>query len=185
MAPLLGLTLLLSTASTSDIEIGQSLHGVVLLVTQLGDGLASYGSGVVVDDQGDIVTNLHVLDGARSVHALVYDPARPSYAAVDGGLARLVFEREKELVPVRFVRGDPILDLAVVRLEKPARILPLPIAKGGAGVAVGDPVVALGHPEQNFWTVTRGQVSGLHEGVIQHDAAINRVNSGGALMNAK
>lgn len=177
------LTALLVAAAAPDPAPAQSLHGVVLLVTTLKDGFASYGSGIVVDDQGDILTNLHVLDGATAVHALVYDPDKPSYAAVDGGLARLIFERERDLIPVRVVRGDPLLDLAVVRLEKPARILPMTLA--GTLPAVGEPVIALGHPEQNFWTITRGQVSGLHQGLIQHDAAVNKGNSGGPLLNAR
>src|SRR5262245_54307195 len=88
-----------STGTTPD--IGQSLFGVVLLVTDLGDGTASYGAGAVIDDRGNILTNLHVLDGARRVHALAYDPDKPSYAAIDGGLSRLVFERESDLLPVR------------------------------------------------------------------------------------
>ncbi len=180
---LLPAALLCLTPSAQALDVGQSLHGVVLLVTDLGGGLASYGSGVVVDEQGDVVTNLHVLEGAKAVRALVYDPDRPSYAAIDGGLPRVVFERERELIPVRMVRGDPLLDLAVVRLERPARVLPMPIA--AAGPAIGDAVAALGHPEQNFWTVTRGQVSGTHQGLIQHDAAVNKGNSGGPLLNAK
>lgn len=165
-------------------DVERSMRGVVLLVTTLGEGAAGYGAGVVVDDTGNIVTNLHVLDGAKAIHALVYDPSRPSYAAVDGGLPRLHFEREKELVPVRLVRGDPVLDLAVVRLEKkptsPMSWLPLAAKEP----AIGDAVSALGHPQQNFWTVTRGLVSGKHQGLIQHDAAVNKGNSGGPLVNA-
>jgi S1-C subfamily serine protease len=164
-------------------ELGQSLYGVVLLVVSLEGGLASYGSGVVVDDQGTVVTNLHVVDKGIGVHALTYDPDKPSYAAVDGGLPRLVFEREKDLIPVRIVRGDPILDLAVVRLEKPARVLPMKMAPRDA--VIGEPIVALGHPEQNFWTATRGHVSAIHQGLIQHDASINKGNSGGPLLDEK
>jgi S1-C subfamily serine protease len=165
-------------------EIDRALAGVVLLVTSLDGGLSSYGSGIVLDKKGFVLTNLHVLDGAKAIHALVYDPSRPSYAAIDGGLPRLHFEREKELVPVRLVRGDPVLDLAVVRLEKkaPSPMSWLPLASKEP--AVGEAVSALGHPQQNFWTVTRGLVSGKHQGLIQHDAAVNKGNSGGPLVNS-
>lgn len=155
----------------------------MLLVTSLDGGLSSYGSGIVLDDKGFVLTNLHVLDGARAVYALPWSPAVPSYAAIDGGLARLVFEREKELVPVTMIRGDPVLDLAVVRLDKPTAVVPMKLQ--ASEPSIGEAVVAIGHPEQNFWSVTRGQVSGRHQGLIQHDAAINKGNSGGPLLNAR
>jgi S1-C subfamily serine protease len=164
-------------------EIDRALAGVVLLVTSLEGGLSSYGSGIVLDKKGFVLTNLHVLDGAKAVYALPWDPSKPSYAAVDGGLSRLVFEREKELVPVTLVRGDPVLDLAVVRLDKGTPVVPMTLQT--TEPAIGEEVMAVGHPEQNFWSVTRGQVSGRHQGLIQHDAAINKGNSGGPLLNAR
>ncbi len=164
-------------------ELQRGLFGTVLLVTTLDKGLASYGSGVVLNKEGLILTNLHVLDGARAVYALPYDPDKPSYTAVDGGLDRLVFERQKDLVAVSVIRGDPVLDLAVVRLEGPTSVGLIPIAQ--TEPAVGEPVVAIGHPEQNFWTITRGQISAKPSGMLQHDAAINKGNSGGPLLNNK
>lgn len=158
-----------------------SLAGVVLLVTALDGGLSSYGSGIVLDTKGFVLTNLHVLEGAKAVYALPWNPDQPSYAAVDGGLQRLVFEREKELVPVTLISADPVLDLAVVRLDEPTPVIPMKLRT--AEVSIGDGVIAVGHPEQNFWTVTRGQVSGKHQGLIQHDAAVNKGNSGGPLLD--
>lgn len=175
--------LLVAQAPASSSPITDALYGVVLLVTDQGNGAASFGSGLVIDQQGNVLTNLHVLNGAKSVRALTYDPSKPSYAAVDGGLPRIVFERERELVPVTIIRGDPVLDLAVVRLERGVTVRLLPRAEREP--ALGEEVIALGHGEQNFWTVSRGHVSGQHQGFIQHDAAVNKGNSGGPLINGK
>lgn len=143
------LTLIVSAqAPTTNLspEIDRALSGVVLLVTSLDGGLSGYGSGIVLDKKGFVLTNLHVLDGAKAVYAVPWDPAKPSYAAIDGGLARLVFERESELVPVTMIRGDPVLDLAVVRLDKPTAVVPMTLQTSEP--AIGEPVMAVGHPEQ-------------------------------------
>lgn len=162
--------------------IDQALASVLLLVTRKADGSGGFGAAVLVDDKGLALTNLHVVGDATRTLALGYDPTKPSYAAHDGGLARVAFEREDDLVDVRLVRGDPALDLALVKLARvpkgaqPARIAP-------AAPQLGAPVIAIGHPEQNVWTLTRGQVSALRTGSIQHDAPLNPGNSGGPLVD--
>ena len=72
-------------AQTPTFDVDRAMHGVVLLVTDLGGGNAGYGAGVVINADGDIVTNLHVLDGAKRVQALPYDPQRPSLEMAVGG----------------------------------------------------------------------------------------------------
>jgi putative serine protease PepD len=132
------------------------------------------GSGFVYDDEGHIVTNAHVVDGADSVEVTFSDGS--SYEA-------------------RVVGTDPSTDLAVLEVEAPARLLDaLPLGDSD-NLRVGDAVVAIGSPYGLEETVTSGIVSALHRRIdapngysiadaIQTDAAINRGNSGGPLLNA-
>jgi S1-C subfamily serine protease len=127
------------------------------------------GSGVIVERDGQILTNAHVVDGAASV-----------LVTLDNGTK----------VPARVVGLDPVLDVALVRVETAG---PLPAARLGdsATVKVGDEVVAIGNPIGLDQTMTRGIVSGLNrvlpgisdEAMIQTDAPINPGNSGGPLVD--
>ncbi|MCZ7637183.1 MAG: trypsin-like peptidase domain-containing protein [Verrucomicrobia bacterium] len=128
------------------------------------------GSGVIVSEDGYILTNNHVVEGAEEV------------------LVRLNDERE---LPAKVVGRDPKTDLAVIRVA--ATGLPtLPIADSDQ-VEVGDVVLAVGNPFGLGQTVTLGIVSatgrgnlGLdYEDFIQTDAAINPGNSGGALVDSQ
>jgi S1-C subfamily serine protease len=139
------------------------------------DGRGGAGSGVVVGDDGLLLTNAHVV--ARST----------------GG--RAVFSDGSE-TPVEVVGADPLSDLAVVRARGGT---PPPATLGDAGtLQVGQLVVAVGNPFGLAGSVTAGVVSGLGrslptrdgraarvvEDVIQTDAALNPGNSGGALADA-
>jgi putative serine protease PepD len=132
------------------------------------------GSGFVYDDQGHIITNEHVVDGATSITVRFWNGN--TYSA-------------------ELVGSDSSTDLAVIKVNAPVSVLqPLTLADSRT-VAVGDPVVAIGSP---FWlenTVTSGIVSALHRSItspnnfsiddsIQTDAAINHGNSGGPLLNS-
>jgi putative serine protease PepD len=131
------------------------------------------GSGFVYDDQGHIITNDHVVDGATSISVRFWNGK--TYSA-------------------SLVGSDPSTDLAVIKVDAPASVLdPLPLADS-SNVAVGDPVVAIGSPFGLENTVTSGIVSALHRSMtspnnfsiddsIQTDAAINHGNSGGPLLN--
>jgi putative serine protease PepD len=132
------------------------------------------GSGFVLDDEGHIVTNAHVVDGAESVEATFSDGS--SYEA-------------------RVVGTDPSTDLAVLDVDAPARLLDALALGDSDDLRVGDGVVAIGSPYGLEETVTSGIVSALHRRInapngysiadaIQTDAAINRGNSGGPLLNA-
>src|SRR3990170_7047134 len=98
------------------------------------------GSGVVIERDGQVLTNAHVVDGAASL-----------LVTFDSGVK----------APARLVGMDTVLDLALVRLEAAA---PLPAARLGdsAALRVGDEVVAIGNPIGLDHTMTRGIVSGLN-----------------------
>jgi S1-C subfamily serine protease len=134
------------------------------------------GSGFVIDKAGHIVTNYHVIAGARSV--------RVSFS-------------DNESVRARIVGSDASTDVAVLQVDAHALALsPLPLGNSDA-VHVGDPVVAIGNPFGLDRTVTAGIVSALQrviqapaqqysiDHVIQTDAALNKGNSGGPLLDAR
>src|ERR671931_69764 len=132
------------------------------------------GSGFVIDKAGHIVTNYHVIAGARSVEV--------SFSNHDSMKARVVGK-------------DPGTDIALLKVEARSRAL-TPLTLGDSDtVRVGDSVVAIGNPFGLDRSVTAGIVSALQreiqapnsyaiDHVIQTDAAINHGNSGGPLLNA-
>ncbi len=132
------------------------------------------GSGFVIDKTGHIVTNYHVIEGADQIEV--------SFSNQDTLTAKLV-------------GSDPSTDLAVHRVEASSRGL-TPLDLGDSSVVrVGDSVVAIGNPFGLDRSATAGIVSSVQERtitapngypidhVIQTDAAINRGNSGGPLLN--
>jgi S1-C subfamily serine protease len=135
----------------------------------------SLGSGFVVDKDGYIVTNYHVIEDAQEIEV--------NFSGDDR-------------VPARIVGSDPSTDLAVLKIDAHSRALtPLPLGNSDA-VRVGDAVVAIGNPFGLERSVTAGIVSALQRNltapngytidkVIQIDAPINRGNSGGPLLNAR
>jgi S1-C subfamily serine protease len=131
------------------------------------------GTGVVIVDSGLILTNLHVVAGARRVHVTFFDGT----------------ESEAEIVATR-----PEHDLAVLQAKSlPDDMMPA-VMRSTDGLAPGDPVVAVGFPFGIGPSVSSGVVSGLRrdyvspEGkrvlsnLIQFDAAVNPGNSGGPLV---
>jgi S1-C subfamily serine protease len=132
------------------------------------------GSGFVIDKAGHIVTNYHVIEGAREVQV--------NFSGDDR-------------MDAKVVGSDPSSDIAVLQIDAQARALtPLPLGDSDT-VRVGDAVIAIGNPFSLERTVTAGIVSALQrritapngfaiDEVIQTDAAINRGNSGGPLLSA-
>jgi S1-C subfamily serine protease len=132
------------------------------------------GSGFVIDKAGHIVTNYHVVKGARSVD---------------------VSFSNNESMKAKIVGTDPSTDVAVLQVDAHSRAL-TPLSLGNSDlVHVGDSVVAIGNPFGYDRTVTAGIVSALQrviqapnsysiDHVIQTDAALNKGNSGGPLLNA-
>lgn len=133
------------------------------------------GSGFVIDEEGHVVTNQHVVDDAQSLNVTMRNGSR--YTAT-------------------VVGSDPSTDLAVIKVNAPAsKLTPLELGDSSA-VRVGDAVIAIGSPFGLDGTVTTGIVSALGREVeapnnfaiddtIQTDAAINHGNSGGPLLNTR
>jgi S1-C subfamily serine protease len=139
-----------------------------------GGGTAT-GSGFVIDGEGHILTNNHVVEGASKVTVKLGDSEKTYEAEVVG--------------------TDPGTDIALLKVDAPdGEVHPLTLGRS-ADAEVGDPVVAIGNPFGLDRTVTSGIVSALQRQieapngfsishVIQTDAAINPGNSGGPLINA-
>jgi S1-C subfamily serine protease len=134
------------------------------------------GSGFVIDKDGHIITNFHVVEGARFVE---------------------VSFSNRETMRARILGTDPSTDIAVLKVDARARALrPLTLGNSDA-VEVGDSVVAIGNPFGYERSITAGIVSALQreirspnvfsaiDHVIQTDAPINQGNSGGPLLNAQ
>jgi S1-C subfamily serine protease len=132
------------------------------------------GSGIVIDNNGTILTNYHVVENAIKV--------------------TVSFEKGKT-VDAQVVGKDPSNDLAVLRIHSDGLTLhPLTLGNS-AGVQVGDPVLAIGNPFDLERTLTTGVISALQRqitapngfainNVLQTDAPINPGNSGGPLLDA-
>jgi S1-C subfamily serine protease len=133
------------------------------------------GSGFVIDEDGHVVTNAHVVDGARDITVKLGD--------------------DEETYEAELVGEDTSTDIAVLDIDADQDALePLALGESG-GLDVGDPVVAIGNPFGLDRTATAGIVSALQReiqapngftirDVIQTDAAINPGNSGGPLLDA-
>jgi serine protease Do len=129
----------------------------------------SLGSGFIIDREGHIVTNNHVIEGADQIKV------------------RLADDREFE---AEVIGRDPNTDLALVKIKKDSDLVPLALGDSDK-LAVGSWVVAIGSPFGLEQTVTAGIVSakgrvignGPYDDFIQTDASINPGNSGGPLLN--
>jgi S1-C subfamily serine protease len=135
----------------------------------------SIGSGFVIDKAGYIVTNYHVVEGAKIVQ---------------------VSFSNNESMRAKVVGSDPATDIAVLKVGAPSRAL-RPLTLGNSStVEVGDQVIAIGNPLGYDRSVTSGIVSAVQRSitapnqvstighVIQTDAALNHGNSGGPLLDA-
>jgi serine protease Do len=132
--------------------------------------MRSLGSGFVINTDGHLITNNHVVDGATEVRVKLSDG--------------------REL-PARVVGRDPRTDLALLKVEATG-LTAIPLGDSSA-LAVGEPVMAIGNPFGLEQTVTTGIVSatgrvigeGPYDDFIQTDASINPGNSGGPLINTR
>jgi 2-alkenal reductase len=136
-----------------------------------GSGTAvAEGSGVIIDAQGHIVTNAHVVEGAQTLQVILHDGSK---------------------VSATLIGADSANDIAVVQVSGN---VPATLTFGdSSALQLGEPVIAIGSPLGSYdGSVTAGVVSGLERTVqgsgqshlIQTDAAINSGNSGGPLLNA-
>jgi S1-C subfamily serine protease len=128
------------------------------------------GSGFVIDGEGHILTNFHVVEGARQLEVTTSD---------------------KKKYKAQIVGTDPIHDLAVIQI--PNKSVPQAEIGDSKSLIVGQKVYAIGNPFGLSGTMTRGIISSIRslkgergyiDEAIQTDAAINPGNSGGPLLNA-
>jgi S1-C subfamily serine protease len=130
------------------------------------------GSGSVIDANGNILTNYHVVEGAQKL--------------------TVSFGGEK-VYPAKVVGGDPDTDLAVIKIDPPAGMTVIPLGDSDK-LVIGQKVLAIGNPFGLDRTLTTGVISGLQrpirarnnrpiDAAIQTDASINPGNSGGPLLD--
>ena len=129
------------------------------------------GSGFVIDTEGHILTNFHVVEGARQLEVTTSD---------------------KKKYKAQIIGTDPVHDLAVIQI--PNKSVPQAEIGDSKSLVVGQKVYAIGNPFGLSGTMTRGIISsirslkgqrGFIDEAIQTDAAINPGNSGGPLLNAR
>jgi putative serine protease PepD len=132
------------------------------------------GSGVIIDRSGHILTDFHVIDGARRLEVTLADGSR---------------------WPARPVGADPSNDLAVIKIDAPAEKLTVIPLGDSSKLLVGQKVLVIGNPFGYDRTLTVGIISSVGRsiradngrsirGIIQTDAAINPGNSGGPVLNS-
>ena len=137
----------------------------------------AFGSGVIISDDGYIITNNHVVQDAERVYVTLND---------------------KREMPARIIGIDPATDLAVIKIEATG-LQTIPFGNSDSS-RIGEPVLAIGNPFNLTSTVTAGIISAKArnmdiinnpsvestiESFIQTDAAVNSGNSGGALVNGR
>jgi S1-C subfamily serine protease len=149
-----------------EIDVTQTVSSVFGKSTQ--EGL---GSGFLIDNQGDILTNNHVVDGATSVQVVLTNG---------------------NYVSGKVLGTDPVDDLAVVSVDPSAVAGITPLKLGDSSLVVpGQMAIAIGNPLGFTDSITVGVISGLNRsvtgsnlrGMLQTDAAINPGNSGGPLLD--
>ena len=168
----------------NNVEVYRAVSpGVVFITSSSAGGGGSWdsggrrgaGSGSVIDRQGHILTNDHVVSRAARISVSL------------GG---------ERTYPARVVGRDPDTDLAVIKIDVPAGQLTVVDFGDSESLVVGQKVLAIGNPFGLDRTLTTGVISGLQrplrarngrqiEGAIQTDASINPGNSGGPLLNSR
>ena len=166
----------------NSIEVYKTLSPGVAFITTTSYQQDSYGdleegrgsgSGSVIDLQGHILTNYHVIEGAQKLNVSL------------GGA---------KTYPAEVVGADPDTDLAVIKITPPSEGLTVISFSDSDKLVVGQKVLAIGNPFGLDRTLTTGVISGLQrpirgrnnrpiEGAIQTDASINPGNSGGPLLD--
>ncbi|HZH29515.1 MAG TPA: trypsin-like peptidase domain-containing protein [Pyrinomonadaceae bacterium] len=172
----------LATDEQNNIEVYKAISPGVVFITSTsisndfwdtGERSGS-GSGFVIDAQGHILTNYHVIEGAQRLS--------------------VSFGGDKSY-PARKVGQDPDTDLAVIKIDAPRDALTVVPFGDSDTLVVGQKVLAIGNPFGFTRTLTTGVISGLQrpirarnnrqiEGAIQTDASINPGNSGGPLLDS-
>jgi S1-C subfamily serine protease len=158
-------------------RVYQVIQPSLVLIQALGadeDEDSGLGSGVVITEQGDILTSLHVVEKAAEIQLIFADGTRSS---------------------AQVTAAQPEIDIAVLRADQPPDFL-VPATLGNPNaLRVGDEAFAVGNPFGLYGSMSAGVISGFDrsfrvpdsdqrlEGLIQIDSAVNPGNSGGPLLN--
>jgi S1-C subfamily serine protease len=142
--------------------VEESIPSVVTVKTNVGQG-----TGFIITKEGFVITNAHVLSGAKTVETLNY---------------------EQQEIKTSFIGYNAELDLALLKIT--GEYTPFKLANSD-NIQIGEKVIAIGNPLGLQFSVSQGIVSGVHRqgpnglsAYIQTDAALNPGNSGGPLINA-
>jgi S1-C subfamily serine protease len=171
----------LATDEQNNIEVYKTMSPGVVFITSTSFSndfwdageRSGTGSGFVIDAQGHILTNYHVIEGAQKLSVSFGDKSYPATK----------------------VGEDPDTDLAVIKVAAPPEVLKVIPFGDSDNLVVGQKVLAIGNPFGFARTLTTGVISGLQrpirarnnrqiEGAIQTDASINPGNSGGPLLDS-
>jgi len=173
--PVPGSSSALRLTCAGDDDLASAFASVRTSVVNITAQERSLGSGLIVDRSGYIVTNAHVVATAPQLKAVTFGFERKAY-------------------PAEIVLKDTQKDIAVLKIQ-PEAPLSVPVLGDSEMVKVADTVLAVGSPFGLEQTVTAGIISDdsrdliiegvTYEAMIQTDAAINRGNSGGPLVNVQ
>jgi serine protease Do len=162
--------------------------GVVLILASDDGRMGNGGTGSILRADGLVITNAHVVINKETDRpyrrlSLFLKPER-----VTGNMDRDLARR----VEAKLVAYDASLDMALLRMENPPAGLTVVPLGNPEDVSIGDPVVAIGHPETGgLWTLTTGTISAEMENfngvkgkdIFQTETSLNRGNSGGPLLD--
>ncbi len=132
----------------------------------------SIGSGIVIDNEGYVLTNRHVIEDATAIEVL--------------------FAKGKKKYSVKVIGSDAKTDIALLQITAKTKLQPLELGNSD-GLRIGDPVLAIGNPFGYSHTVTSGIISaksrvigaGPYDDFLQTDALIHPGNSGGPLLDLR
>jgi len=153
--------------------VEKTRHSIVTIKVPRAGTRDTVGTGVIVDENGYVITNRHVVGSAETVNVVL-----------PGGKAGTA----------DVVASESTLDLAILKLNARAKFTAVSMATDAGDLMVGETVIAIGHPFGYTNTVSTGIISALNReitmptgdvltGLIQTDASINPGNSGGPLLN--
>lgn len=163
-------------------KVGPAVVGVSTTEVTSGDGFFSdnstqqgMGSGIIFNQEGYILTNYHVIEGAQQI--------------------KVILSSSSKEVNAKVINYDANLDIAVIKVTDNVKIPAIAELGNSKDMQVGDSVVAIGNPlgKELLGTVTTGVISAVNREIavgntkqsfLQTDAAINPGNSGGALVNS-
>ena len=166
----------------------QASPTVVFIFAASKGGKAEAGSGVILHQKGMIITNAHVVldEATKRPHKYIQVYLKPEKLTGKQG------QDLRRRYDARLLAYDAALDIALLQMLKPPPQLSVMVLAAPHDVAIGEPVMAIGHPETGgLWTLTTGVISAQlsdfqgvpGKDILQTEASLNRGNSGGPLLD--